>query len=253
MVDSNANQDYARYMLRWIESLEWPEFPLAEAELPALRGYWDNGDAADLDGIEARLWAWVDAHGGPAAALDSPRMILARMLICVAQADNQELRERGYFEELLARAGAPSGEVHRRRSAAPRTPWQGDTRSAPAAADTLPRLALLKRQVLLAFCAVSFVSGATVGQSQLEPVWITLMALLIFLWYRLDSDQRGFQRRAGLTAAVILIAAVGIPWYLIESRGWERGRAAILQAIGMFFASIALSSLGALLFSVPPA
>lgn len=250
MLDSNANQDYARYMLRWIEALEWPEFPLAEAELPALRGYWVNGDLADLDAIEARLWAWVDAHGGPAQPVEgNSRLILARMLICMAQPDNRELRERGYFEELLARAGVPADRINASRPGR-RTPWHADAATAdvPEPAQGLAlaaRYQSVKRQVLMGFCAVSFISGATVGQKQLEPVWICLMAFLIYLWYRVDSDQRSFPRTTPLTATVILIAAVGIPWYLLSSRPGPEGRNAVLQAVGMFLLSLFLSAAGA--------
>lgn len=248
MADSNANHDYARYMLRWIEALDWPEFPLAEAELPALRGYWDSGDVADLDAIEARLWAWVDAHGGPAHPLQGDaRMILARMLICVAQADNRELQERGYFEELLARAGVPPERIAI-SNAGRRTPWHGEAAPPEAPAQSLvlaARYQSIKRQVLMGFCALSFISGATAGQKQLEPVWICLMAFLIYLWYRVDSDQRGYARSTPLTATVILIAAVGIPWYLLSSRPGQEGRFAVAQAAGMFLLSLFLSAVGA--------
>lgn len=246
MADSTANQDYARYMLRWIEALEWPEFPLAEAELPALRGFWDSGDVADLDAIEARLWAWVDAHGGPAHPLEGDaRMILARMLICVAQPDNRELQERGYFEELLARAGVPPDRIDASR-AGRRLPWHGDSAKSEVPAQALVmRYQSIKRQILMGFCALSFISGATAGQKQLEPVWICLMAFLIYLWYRVDSDQRRFPRTTPLTAAVILIAAVGIPWYLLSSRPGQQGRLAVMQAAGMFLLSLFLSAIGA--------
>lgn len=252
MADSNANQEYARYMLRWIEEIPWPEFPLAEAELPALRGYWDHGDVADLAAIEARLWSWVDAHGGPAQPLAGDlRMILARMLICVAQLDNQELQARGYFEELLQAAGVARDRIQARSTRRP--PRDGDASPDDATATAVRAgYQRLKMQVLMAFGTVSFVSGATVDQADLRPAWMSLMVFLIFLWYRLDSDQVGFRRSGGLTATVILIAAIGIPWYLVQSRGWERGRVAILQAVGVFLASMALSMLGAAMFASPP-
>lgn len=254
MTASNDDQEYARYMLRWVEDLEWPEFPLAEAELPALRGYWIDGDLADLDAIAARLWAWVDAHGGPELNEDR-RMLLARMLICLAEPENRELERRGFFEELLQRAGVPDAQIASRRPRARREAWAGSaSASTPAAADgsTAGRLQRLKQQVLLAFGALSFVSGATSTPSptasSLEMFWIVLMAWLIFLWYRLDSDQRGFRRSPGLSVAVVLIAAVGIPWYLWQSRGPQEARLAILQAVGVFLGSVILSALGASLF-----
>lgn len=250
------DRDYARYMLEWIGALEWPEFPLAEAELPALRGYWLVGDEADLDAIATRLWAWVDAHGGAGPSVD-PRMLLARMLICVASEDNRELQRRGWFEELLARRGVAAERIAARTPGTRHSASQGAD-AAQASSDeafAVVRLQRMKAQVLLAFGATSFVSGATASPSPqvsgLEMLWVLLMAWLIWLWYRIDSTQLGFRRTPGLGVLVVLVAAVGIPLYLVRSRGWPQARLAVLQAIGLFLASVLLSALGASLFALP--
>lgn len=254
MAATNADQEYARYMLRWIDALDWPEFPLAEAELPALRSYWLQGDVADLDAIATRLWSWVDAHGDPRLS-DDHRMLLARMLICVAAPESRELERRGFFEQLLRRRGVSRDRIVASGPGEHRTAWAEAKSGGADDVPMTPRLQRMKQQVLLAFAALSFVSGATSPPdptaSSLEILWIVLMAWLIYLWYRLDSEQRGFQRSPGLSAVVVLIAAVGIPWYLWQSRGPREGRLAILQALGVFLGALMLSALGASMFGTP--
>lgn len=64
-----------------------------------------------------------------------------------------------------------------------------------------------------------------------EPQWLQvsttlLFSFLIFGWYWLDSDARTYRRSAWLSIAVVAIAPVAIPYYLIRSRATgERARA----------------------------
>ena len=74
--------------------------------LPRLRAYWTAAEEVDLEAINERLWAWVDANGGPQPSRDKA-MILVRMLICLAAVPNRELEEVGYFEDLLTLYGLP--------------------------------------------------------------------------------------------------------------------------------------------------
>lgn len=256
MTPTPADQDYARYMLGWIDALSWPEFELADAELPALRAFWLEGEPADLDAIADRLWAWVDANGGEALP-DDRQMILARMLICVAAPDNRELEERGYFEDLLRRCGVDENRIVARLPGGRRAAWSGD-QAAVAVRPEHSRLQRAKNHALLAFCVGSFLSGGAASPdpalTPLEMFWVVTLAGLIWLWYWLDSEQRGFQRTPGMTLAIILIAAVGVPWYLVRSRGWPQARVAVYQAIGLFVLSTMLTAVGAsLLAPIDPA
>lgn len=247
---------YATYMLNWVDRLEWPPLAIADETLPQLRAFWTQSVDTDLDAISDRLWAWVDANGGPQPSTDR-RMILVRMLICLAAVPNRELEQVGYFEELLRNHGVASAEIARAR---PRKPYEGAVGAGPAdrtvPAPGEPGLhQRRKTQVLWAFAVVSFVAGANPlvassaeppGLAQLAPVFA--MVFLIYLWYRLDADERRFARSPLLDVAVVMVAALAIPYYLVQSRGWQHGQIAILKAILVALGSIVLSTLGAMAF-----
>ena len=83
---------------------------------------------------------------------------------------------------------------------------------------------------IAAFMVASFLAGA-IGQyvypGQLMPasdLWLMpLFVFLIFAWYRLDSEKRGYPRTKWLNIAIVAIALLALPYYLIRSRGWKRG------------------------------
>jgi hypothetical protein len=192
---------YASYMLSWIEKLDWPQLSVADEALPQLQAYWRDSVDTDLDAISDRLWTWVDANGGPQPSPDK-QMILVRMLICLAAVPNRELEKVGFFEQLLRNYGVADEEVARAR---PRKPFDGAAvaNAQPAAAPSARAGTheQQKMQVLLAFAAVSFFAGANpvIAMSAdlvrlVELGLVFAMVFLIFLWYRIDADQRGFQR-----------------------------------------------------------
>jgi len=253
MIANSEDLAYATYMLGWIEKLDWPQLPIAAETLPSLRAYWIESADTDLDAISDRLWAWVDANGGPQPSTDRS-MILVRMLICLAATPNRELEQVGYFEELLQNYGVATEQL---AHAKPRKPFEG----AVAATDTRPAAAPAgahqhaKTQIPWAFAAVSFISGANpvVAMSAetiklIELVLVFAMVSLIFLWYRIDADERGFQRSMLLNVGIVMVAAVAVPYYLIRSRGWEEGPPAVLRAVVVFLGSVVLSAIGAMLF-----
>lgn len=256
MIASPADVAYATYMLNWIDRLDWPSLPIADETLPALRAFWTEAADTDLDAINARLWAWVDANGGPQSSTDKA-MILARMLLCLAALPNRELQEVGYFEELLANYGVPSQQI---QSALPARTGVASAASAPLGpAVAGARYEQHKTQVLWAFGVVSFVSGAYAASTAATEVADAIdlglafaMVFLIFLWYRIDAEQRGFKRSLLLNVSIVLLAAIAVPYYLIRSRGWQHGQIAVLKAVLVFLGSIALSALGAMLFGQPP-
>jgi hypothetical protein len=261
MTATSEDLAYATYMLNWVDKLDWPDLPIADEALPALRAYWMESVDTDLDAISERLWAWVDANGGPQPSTDKS-MILVRMLICLAAVPNRELEQVGYFEQLLRNYGVASAEV---AHTAPRKPFEG---SLATGADNTPGVAApvsgahqqAKAQILWAFAAVSFIAGANpvVAMSadmvrMIELGLVFAMVFLIFLWYRIDADERGFQRSLLLNVAIVMVAALAVPYYLIRSRGWQEGQLAVLKALVVFVGSIVLSALGAMLFGHVPA
>jgi len=100
------NSTYAAKMIGSIEALSRPNVPLVHASLDVLKAYWANSCTADLSEIRTKLWDWVDANGGPRTTNDK-NMLFARMVLCLAYPDNQELQDVGYFDDLLAAWQAP--------------------------------------------------------------------------------------------------------------------------------------------------
>ena len=263
MSTSNADQAYADYMLHWVQTLEWPSLPVAEQALPQIQAWWRDRAATDLVAVADSLWAWVDANGGQARS-SNKRMILARMLICLVNPENRELQQRGYFEELLDLYGVATEDILRvmeerglvsgADADAPQFPDSESVVSDGQAARA-GHLQRLKTQVLAAFFALSFVSGArplnTPSAPTIETLLIFSMALLIFLWYRFDSDQRGYPRTPMLNFAMIMVAAIAMPYYLIRSRGPEQGPRSVWRAFAVFLGSVLLSMIGMSLFNAP--
>jgi hypothetical protein len=107
--------------------------------------------------------------------------------------------------------------------------------------------------VLMAFAIASFLSGMAdqyfypgVSFPPTSVAYAVVGSLLIFAWYRLDSDQRGYRRSIGLNIGVIAIALIGLPYYLFRSRGAKRGLIATGVALVVYVASVALTYAGGL-------
>lgn len=71
-------------------------------------------------------------------------------------------------------------------------------------------------------------------------------SVLIFAWYRFDSDIRGYKRSPLLNVSVVAIGILAVPYYLVRSR--ERGERlkAVIYFIGYIAAFLVTLSLGAL-------
>ncbi|MGE4070749.1 MAG: hypothetical protein AB7E72_06195 [Lysobacterales bacterium] len=264
MTTATADQAYADYMLHWVQTLEWPSLPVAEQTLPQIQAWWRDRAATDLDAVADRLWAWVDANGGQAHSSDQ-RMILARMLICLASPSNRELQQRGYFEELLDLYGVAPEDILRvmderqidtAGSSVQRAGSPAEGSVDPAASARSAYLRQMKMRVVWAFLGVSFLSGiwplTLVPEPSTEAIvlgWISV--LLVYLGYRLDAEERGFQRTPWMNVAIILFAGIAVPYYLIRSRGLEQGRRAIGKAIVILFLAAVMVSLGFALFGEP--
>lgn len=67
--------------------------------------------------------------------------------------------------------------------------------------------------------------------------------LAIVCWVSYDAALRGFPFNGGLRWCVILIAAVGVPVYLVKSRGWK-GAAVLGFGIPAFLISMGTYYLG---------
>ena len=108
-----------------------------------------------------------------------------------------------------------------------------------------------KNRVIAALAFLSLVSGA-INQyfypgREFPPTALAsmaIMALLIFFWYRLDSQQVGYRRSPWLDIGVVGIAIVALPYYFIRSRGAKKGIICTGLLLLMYAASVLLAMIG---------
>ena len=83
--------------------------------------------------------------------------------------------------------------------------------------------------------ALGFLSPFLRGEFALDYALMAFYALvqtfLIFLWYRLDAQKRGFRRSRLLNTGVAAWSTLAISYYLFRSRGFRGG----LMAMGLSF------------------
>jgi hypothetical protein len=114
------------------------------------------------------------------------------------------------------------------------------------------------RQVLCCLLGLTLVISM-LDARQLEtgiqsPGWniveTLVFSFLCFFWYRLDSDSRLFRRTALLNIAVVMMAPLAVPYYLLRSRAaGARGRA-LVRFAGFVLLLIAVSAAGAVLYAL---
>lgn len=121
-----------------------------------------------------------------------------------------------------------------------------------------------RRQKIAALSALMGVSlivgvleGALVPASGVSDnlFWLQLsgsvsMLLAGFYWLHFDALELGIRRPSWLNVAIILLAIVFVPYYLYKTRPEGRRWPAILGFLGVVFASLVLSSLGAALITL---
>jgi hypothetical protein len=84
-------------------------------------------------------------------------------------------------------------------------------------------------------------AGHADAAAQLHFVVGVVISYLGFLWYRDDSDARGFRRSRWLSVAVVAFTVATIPYYLVRSRGEaERGCALVAYAACLAAAAFAV-------------
>jgi hypothetical protein len=118
-----------------------------------------------------------------------------------------------------------------------------------------------KLLVFLALMLTALVSGFArqllPPNEVVDPSDIPFMLLgvfLLFLWFRLDSDERSYRRSALLNVGVIALAVVVLPYYFFRTRGFARGLATsvlflvaglmytLLQYVGAYLSYLAVRS-----------
>ena len=109
----------------------------------------------------------------------------------------------------------------------------------------------LKSWVVLGFLALSFIAGFA-GQyfypgMDFAPtdIWLLpVFALLLFLWYRIDSEERSYRRSPWLNVCVIAIAILALPYYFFRTRGLKGGSIATVTMLLVFVLSGVLTVAG---------
>jgi hypothetical protein len=101
---------------------------------------------------------------------------------------------------------------------------------------------------ILASLALGFLDGVTARwlfpRQPFAPssfVFSIVGLFVIFLWYRLDSDSREFQRTPLLSVAIVGVAFVAVPYYLFRTRGFRQG---LLGTLVVLLAAVGYSALG---------
>ena len=101
-----------------------------------------------------------------------------------------------------------------------------------------------QKTLILALLAIAAFADGAIGQfiapGQLYPKSVIAFMLidtaLIFIWYRIDSTQRGYRRTPWLNIGVIGLSIIALPYYFFRSRGARGG----FVALGLFFACVVL-------------
>ena len=111
------------------------------------------------------------------------------------------------------------------------------------------------KHILLALLIVSAALGGFLafleerGLPEPEVVRLCSMStvwVLIFAWYRVDSDIQGYKRSPFLNVGVAAFAVLAVPYYLVRSRARGSRLKAVAYFIGFFVLFIAVFTLGAL-------
>jgi len=113
-----------------------------------------------------------------------------------------------------------------------------------------------QRRILIALLAcmamtgmlVVFLDAAGVDKPDAFHVGLAfLLTTLIFGWYWYDSEYRSYQRTTLLNIAVIAIAILAIPYYLLRSRPVGERLAAMGRFVGFIVLLLIAMTLGAIL------
>jgi hypothetical protein len=79
--------------------------------------------------------------------------------------------------------------------------------------------------------------------------WLLLSAVAPYVWFYLDSAERGFPRTYAWSAATILMPVVALPLYLARSRPAGRRARAVGKCMAVCALSVVLPMIAELAFS----
>lgn len=117
------------------------------------------------------------------------------------------------------------------------------------------------KNILCALLALMFASGMAdtlYAATYLSmPVWwlflsAFLMSFLPYYWYRLDSEARQFRRPRWMSVAVVALAPLGIPLYLLRSRPRGSRLASLARMSGFLLLMLGAGMAGVMALFVMP-
>jgi drug/metabolite transporter (DMT)-like permease len=108
------------------------------------------------------------------------------------------------------------------------------------------------KRFFIGFLFLIFIVGAVDGtlavhhhESGAWTIFSTiLISATIFAWYYFDSHERAFRRSALLNVAVVALAVLAVPYYLIRSRESGKRLGAFLCFLGAVILAIAIYGAG---------
>ena len=110
-----------------------------------------------------------------------------------------------------------------------------------------------KKQLYIIAFVIAPVLGAfaqLMAGEALFSIWdfpaALIFVLLLFIWYRLDTNERGLQRHIWGNCAFVYLTAIAMPVYLFKSRGWKKGIKTTLVFFTLLLFWSLLEGLGAL-------
>jgi len=66
-----------------------------------------------------------------------------------------------------------------------------------------------------------------------DIVLLVLLGTIIYRWYDLDARDQAYERPRALDVAVIVVGALALPYYFVQTRGHRRGLVAAIY-LGVF-------------------
>jgi hypothetical protein len=105
---------------------------------------------------------------------------------------------------------------------------------------------------LLALLVAIMVSSTVDAYLQAHHIWVPgwwhvsstlVLSLLIFGWYYFDSEVRSYPRSMLLNIAVVGVAIVAVPYYVVRSREKGKKLIAIFKLLGFCTLSVVFAAL----------
>lgn len=109
----------------------------------------------------------------------------------------------------------------------------------------------LKSWLVIGFLGLSFIAGV-VGEyvypgmdfAPSDKWFMPVSALLLFFWYRVDSEQRSYKRSPWMNICIIGFAIFAMPYYFFRTRGFKGGLIASVVMLLIFVAGAVITGAG---------